>query len=85
MCHPLVLFIRRNVRLSRACAQCASRLTPQLSYYFTQLQIEYVTLLKESNGRSRGMAYINYKKPDHAKLAIEQMNNFELAGMTLKV
>lgn len=44
-----------------------------------------MTLLKESNGRSRGMAYINYKKPDHAKLAIEQMNNFELAGMTLKV
>ena len=40
---------------------------------------------KDANNRPNGTCFINFKKPDHARIAIENMNGFELAGMTLKV
>lgn len=48
-------------------------------------QIDFVNLLKDSSGKSRGICFINFKKPETAKLVIEQMNGFDLAGQTLRV
>ena len=41
--------------------------------------------MEKNGGRPTGTCFINFKKPDYARLAIEQMNGFELAGMKLRV
>jgi len=36
-------------------------------------------------GRSKGYAFVQYKRSDDARMALEQMEGFELAGRTLRV
>ncbi|EIW86756.1 splicing factor CC1-like protein [Coniophora puteana RWD-64-598 SS2] len=48
--------------------------------------LEFVDLHRDSTtGRSKGYAFVQYKRPEDAKMALEQMDGFELAGRTLRV
>jgi len=48
--------------------------------------LEFVDLHRDpQTGRSKGYAFVQYKKAEDAKMALEQMEGFELAGRTLKV
>ncbi|KAK1233049.1 Phosphatidylinositol-3-phosphatase SAC1 [Marasmius sp. AFHP31] len=48
--------------------------------------LEYVDLHRDPmTGRSKGYAFVQYKRADHAKMALEQMEGFELAGRALRV
>jgi RNA recognition motif-containing protein len=35
-------------------------------------------------GRSKGYAFVQYKRAEDAKMALEQMEGFELAGRTVR-
>ncbi|EJD04104.1 splicing factor, CC1-like protein [Fomitiporia mediterranea MF3/22] len=49
-------------------------------------ELDFVDLHKDSaTGRSKGYAFIHYKRAEDAKMALEQMEGFELAGRTLRV
>lgn len=49
-------------------------------------ELEFVDLHRDPvTGRSKGYAFIQYKRTDDAKMALEQMEGFELAGRTLRV
>ncbi|KAJ8487513.1 hypothetical protein ONZ45_g14311 [Pleurotus djamor] len=49
-------------------------------------ELEFVDLHRDPmTGRSKGYAFIQYKRPEDAKMALEQMEGFELAGRTLRV
>jgi RNA-binding protein 39 len=49
-------------------------------------ELEYVDLHRDSTtGRSKGYAFVQYKKSEDARMALEQMEGFELAGRTLRV
>lgn len=49
-------------------------------------ELDFVDLHKEpGTGRSKGYAFVQYKKIEDAKMALEQMEGFELAGRTLRV
>ncbi|KDQ16749.1 hypothetical protein BOTBODRAFT_106812 [Botryobasidium botryosum FD-172 SS1] len=49
-------------------------------------ELEFVDLHRDpQTGRSKGYAFVQYKKAEDAKMALEQMEGFELAGRTLKV
>lgn len=49
-------------------------------------ELEFVDLHRDpATGRSKGYCFIQYKKPEDAKMALEQMDGFELAGRTLRV
>lgn len=49
-------------------------------------ELEFVDLHKDPmTGRSKGYAFVQYKKAEDAKMALEQMDGFELAGRTLRV
>ncbi|KAI3621864.1 rna-binding protein 39-like isoform 1 [Moniliophthora roreri] len=48
--------------------------------------LEFVDLHRDPmTGRSKGYAFVQYKRAEHAKMALEQMEGFELAGRTLRV
>jgi len=49
-------------------------------------ELEFVDLHKDSvTGRSKGYAFVQYKRSEDARMALEQMDGFELAGRTLRV
>lgn len=49
-------------------------------------ELEFVDLHRDpTTGRSKGYAFVQYKKPEDARMALEQMEGFELAGRTLRV
>jgi len=49
-------------------------------------ELEFVDLHRDPvTGRSKGYAFIQYKRSEDAKMALEQMEGFELAGRTLRV
>ncbi|KZS96007.1 splicing factor, CC1-like protein [Sistotremastrum niveocremeum HHB9708] len=49
-------------------------------------ELEFVDLHRDPmTGRSKGYAFVQYKRPEDAKMALEQMEGFELAGRTLRV
>ncbi|KAJ3347472.1 hypothetical protein HDU83_002071 [Entophlyctis luteolus] len=48
--------------------------------------IEFVNLHKDlETGRSKGFAFVQFRKADDAKAALDKMQGFELRGRTLKV
>ncbi|KAK7058994.1 Phosphatidylinositol-3-phosphatase SAC1 [Paramarasmius palmivorus] len=48
--------------------------------------LDFVDLHRDPmTGRSKGYAFVQYKRAEHAKMALEQMEGFELAGRTLRV
>jgi RNA-binding protein 39 len=48
--------------------------------------IDTVQMIHDSeSGRSKGYCFIQFRDPDSAKRAMEQMNGFELAGRPIKV
>ncbi|PFH54443.1 hypothetical protein AMATHDRAFT_72246 [Amanita thiersii Skay4041] len=49
-------------------------------------QLEFVDLHRDPmTGRSKGYAFVQYKRAEDARMALEQMEGFELAGRTLRV
>ncbi|KAI8995686.1 splicing factor CC1-like protein [Trametes punicea] len=49
-------------------------------------ELEFVDLHRDPmTGRSKGYAFVQYKRAEDAKMALEQMDGFELAGRTLRV
>ncbi|KAF7306898.1 Splicing factor CC1-like protein [Mycena indigotica] len=49
-------------------------------------ELEFVDLHKDPmTGRSKGYAFVQYRRSEDAKMALEQMDGFELAGRTLRV
>jgi len=49
-------------------------------------ELEFVDLHKDPvTGRSKGYAFVQYKRAEDARMALEQMDGFELAGRTLRV
>ncbi|KAJ3569768.1 hypothetical protein NP233_g4837 [Leucocoprinus birnbaumii] len=49
-------------------------------------ELEFVDLHRDSmTGRSKGYAFIQYKRAEDARMALQQMEGFELAGRTLRV
>lgn len=44
-------------------------------------ELEFVDLHRDpATGRSKGYCFIQYRRPEDAKMALEQMDGFELAG-----
>jgi RNA recognition motif-containing protein len=41
--------------------------------------------MKEKSGKSKGIGFVSFDRPDAASKAIEEMNGFELRGKRLKV
>ncbi|KAG8818841.1 hypothetical protein FRC19_010288 [Serendipita sp. 401] len=49
-------------------------------------ELEFVDLHRDPiTGRSKGYCFLQYRRPEDAKMALEQMDGFELAGRTLRV
>ncbi|KAM6498081.1 hypothetical protein JOM56_006029 [Amanita muscaria] len=49
-------------------------------------ELDYVDLHKDPmTGRSKGYAFVQYKRSEDSRMALEQMEGFELAGRTLRV
>jgi len=49
-------------------------------------ELDFVDLHKDpATGRSKGYAFVQYKRAEDAKMALEQMDGFELAGRQLRV
>ncbi|KAJ6160536.1 hypothetical protein N7470_003932 [Penicillium chermesinum] len=48
-------------------------------------ELEYVQLQTDEDGRSKGYGFIQFVNPSDARTALEGMNNFELAGRTIRV
>ncbi|THH19745.1 hypothetical protein EW146_g1494 [Bondarzewia mesenterica] len=49
-------------------------------------ELEFVDLHRDPmTGRSKGYAFVQYKRAEDAKMALDQMEGFELAGRTLRV
>ncbi|KAG1783995.1 hypothetical protein EV702DRAFT_1210081 [Suillus placidus] len=49
-------------------------------------ELEFVDLHRDPmTGRSKGYAFVQYKRAEDARMALEQMEGFELAGRTLRV
>ncbi|EJD55422.1 splicing factor, CC1-like protein [Auricularia subglabra TFB-10046 SS5] len=49
-------------------------------------ELDFVDLHRDpGTGRSKGYAFVQYKRAEDAKMALEQMDGFELAGRTLRV
>ncbi|KAG8928440.1 hypothetical protein FRC02_006899 [Tulasnella sp. 418] len=49
-------------------------------------ELEFVDLHRDpQTGRSKGYAFVQYKRAEDAKMALEQMEGFELAGRQLRV
>ncbi|KAL9054538.1 MAG: hypothetical protein Q9162_004094 [Coniocarpon cinnabarinum] len=47
--------------------------------------LEFVQLHVDENQRSRGFGFVQFTDPEHAKEALEKMNNFEVAGRAIRV
>lgn len=45
---------------------------------------DWLVSLDPETGRSKGFGFIQYKKADDAKQALEKMNGFELAGRNVR-
>jgi RNA-binding protein 39 len=48
-------------------------------------EIDAIVLARDDFGRSKGFGFIQFSSADDGKKAIEQLNNFELAGKPMKV
>ncbi|KAH7345434.1 hypothetical protein B0J17DRAFT_713020 [Rhizoctonia solani] len=49
-------------------------------------ELDFVDLHRDpATGKSKGYCFIQYKRPEDAKMALEQMEGFELAGRQLRV
>ncbi|KAF9453850.1 splicing factor, CC1-like protein [Macrolepiota fuliginosa MF-IS2] len=49
-------------------------------------ELEFVDLHRDPmTGRSKGYAFVQYKRAEDARMALQQMEGFELAGRTLRV
>ena len=49
-------------------------------------ELEFVDLHKDPvTGRSKGYAFVQYKRSEDARMALEQMDGFELAGRTVRI
>ncbi|PWN27453.1 splicing factor, CC1-like protein [Jaminaea rosea] len=48
-------------------------------------EIDHVDLHREPNGKSKGFAFVQFKRAAEAERAIEHMDNFELAGRNIRV
>jgi hypothetical protein len=49
-------------------------------------ELEFVDLHKDPmTGRSKGYAFVQYKRAEDAKMALEQMDGFELAGRSVSL
>ncbi|KIJ45270.1 hypothetical protein M422DRAFT_251452 [Sphaerobolus stellatus SS14] len=49
-------------------------------------ELDFVDLHRDPlSGRSKGYCFIQYKRPEDARMALEQMEGFELAGRALRV
>lgn len=49
-------------------------------------ELEFVDLHRDPmTGRSKGYAFVQYKRGEDAKMALEQMEGFELAGRTVSL
>ncbi|KJX96077.1 hypothetical protein TI39_contig840g00008 [Zymoseptoria brevis] len=48
-------------------------------------ELEFVQLQKEDTGRSKGYGFVQFAKSDEAKIALEKMNGFEVAGRPIRV
>ena len=49
-------------------------------------ELEFVDLHRDPmTGRSKGYAFVQYKRSEDAKMALEQMEGFELAGRTVSL
>jgi len=49
-------------------------------------ELDFVDLHRDpATGKSKGYCFVQYKQPDDAKMALEQMEGFELAGRQLRV
>ncbi|EKM83907.1 hypothetical protein AGABI1DRAFT_110515 [Agaricus bisporus var. burnettii JB137-S8] len=49
-------------------------------------ELEFVDLHRDAmTGRSKGYAFVQYKRAEDARMALQQMEGFELAGRTLRV
>ncbi|RKP17674.1 hypothetical protein ROZALSC1DRAFT_30554 [Rozella allomycis CSF55] len=47
--------------------------------------IEDVSLIKDFEGVSKGVAFIQYKRPDDAKKALQTLHNFDLLGRQVRI
>ncbi|CAO1636656.1 unnamed protein product [Parajaminaea phylloscopi] len=47
--------------------------------------IDHVDLHRESTGKSKGFAFVQFRSADDAEKAIEHMNGFEIAGRSIRV
>jgi RNA-binding protein 39 len=48
-------------------------------------ELEFVDLHRDPmTGRSKGYAFVQYKRAEDARMALEQMEGFELAGRTVR-
>eukprot|EP00124_Ichthyophonus_hoferi_P001525 Ihof_evm10s81 gene=Ihof_evmTU10s81 len=48
-------------------------------------EVENVNLQKDDQNRSKGFGFVNFRKSEHAKMALDAMNGFEIAGRQLRV
>ncbi|KAG9093549.1 hypothetical protein FRC06_011475 [Ceratobasidium sp. 370] len=49
-------------------------------------ELDFVDLHRDpATGKSKGYCFVQYKRPEDAKMALEQMEGFELAGRQLRV
>ena len=48
-------------------------------------EVEDVEMPTDSGGRSRGMAFVQYKRIEDATAALDQLNGFELAGRQMRI
>ncbi|KAF2431613.1 splicing factor, CC1-like protein [Tothia fuscella] len=48
-------------------------------------ELEFVSLQREEQGRSRGYGFVQFRDPNAAKEALEKMNGFDLAGRPIRV
>jgi RNA-binding protein 39 len=48
-------------------------------------ELEFVQLQRDENGRSRGYGFVQFRDAAQAREALEKMNNFDLAGRSIRV
>ena len=48
-------------------------------------ETDFISIQRDSTGRSKGVGFVQYKQTQHAVLAISQLNGLELVGQSLKV
>ncbi len=48
-------------------------------------EVDFIDLHKESNGKSKGFGFVQYKSESDARAALEQLNGLEIAGKQIKV